>query len=74
MDLQARTHALEILVEVFIATLPAEQRLAVARAFSDRAEVVRSAMSTQSISEEQQQEIDENLARLSNYLNWLATR
>jgi hypothetical protein len=74
MDLQARVHALEILVEVLIETLPLKQRQAVAQAFAIRSEIVRSAMLPQAISESLRTDIEQHLSRLGASLNRIAAQ
>lgn len=65
MDLAARVHALEILVEVLIETLPSEQRLGALRLFLERAEAATQTMRQLPAAEGLEQSLAQHVSRLA---------
>lgn len=74
MDLAARVHALEILVETLIETLPAERRTELAQLFARRAEIAKEASQRLPIEESRRVAIAQQLDRLSENLAQIAKR
>lgn len=74
MDDAARLHALEVLVDVLITSLRAEERRRVARDFAQRAEIAKSAMLQSPMQEPLRQSVEAHLDRLSARLNEIAVQ